>query len=970
MKNQYTANGSRVIAFVLFICTTVISAYAQKKEPVFSSITLQPTVAYLKYQSENRRMIRLQFKNGRSYHEVTAAISFNGYTDNITIPASTDGLEVFELALPGAAVKIATQATITLRSAGQTYVARCIVEPARADWSVYVLPHSHVDIGYTNTQANVLKLHMDNIDESIDLAEKTQNYPAEARFKWTTEAIWVVDNYLKLASAEKEARFWNAVKKGWINLDGAYGNINTSMTDSRQLMQMFAKSQHLAKEHGLEINTMFQGDVPGASWGLAAQAGQTGIHYFLSGPNASDRIGNLAKWQDKPFYWLSPSGKQKLLFWQCQPYSIGYRLKGAKIPNFFTTDEPKPFYTGKPTENFLNPYLFQYLEDLEQKSFPYNMSILTWAMSDNAPIDPELPDAVKAWNERYASPKLIITSVKQFFNDLETKYKNDIPAFTGDYTEYWTDGVSSAAKETALSRTTSDRLKQAGAIWAIRNKPAYPAAAFDDTWKNLLLYNEHTWGAYNSVGKPDDPKVKSQWEVKQGYVLRAEKQVDSLTSQVLESATAKANAIDVYNTTSWQRTGVVYVPAVLSKAGDLVKDAGGKKIPSQRLTTGELAFVADGVPPLGKNTYTINTGKAFTKGLAKVTSSSISNGIYNVVVDTQTGNIIKLTKAAGAHNYVTADSAGLNQYTYMPGDSLKNLVSSSNASIRVKEKGPLVVSLLVSSDAPGTKGLVREIRLVSGLDKVELINTIDKIAIRRKESVHFAFPFNVPGAQVRYSIPWGSARAEADQLPYSNHNWYTMQRWVDVSNASYGITWSSPDAPLFEIGNITTANLLGGLHYSPQWLSFTPQSSKIYSWVMNNLWHTNFRADQEGTATFHYFIQAHDGGFDNFKANQTGLDDHQPLIVAAASGEPEKGLFFKINCDNVYVEAIKPTDDGKGVIAQLVSCGDSDSQISISPNNVSSIKIWESNLLEDKLKTLNDHFTIPAKGVMSVRIEQ
>jgi alpha-mannosidase len=969
MKN-HCIKSLRFIATLFFTSIIAISAYAQKPKVTFSSITLQPTTAYLKYQGESRRMARLLFKNGKSFNQAIAIVSFNDHTENITIPASADGLDVFEVALPGPAVKIATQATVTLKAGGQTYVARCIVEPARADWSVYVLPHSHVDIGYTNTQAKVLKLHMDNIDESIDLAEKTQNYPAEARFKWTTEAIWVVDNYLKLASDEKKARFWNAVKKGWINLDGAYGNINTSMTDSRQLMQMFSKSQKLAKEQGIEIHTMFQGDVPGASWGLAAQAGQTGIHYFLSGPNASDRIGNLAKWQDKPFYWVSASGKQKLLFWQCQPYSIGYKLKGSKIPNFFTIDEPKPYYTGRPTENFLNPYLFQYLGDLEQNNFPYNMSILTWAMSDNAPIDPELPDAVKAWNERYASPKLIITSVKQFFTDLEDKYKNDIPSFAGDYTEYWTDGVSSAAKETALSRSTSDRLKQTGAIWAIRNKPAYPVAAFDDTWKNLLLYNEHTWGAYNSVGKPDDPKVKSEWAVKQGFVLRAEKQVDSLMSQALKPAAAKANAIDVYNTTSWPRTDVVYVPAALSKAGDLVKDAAGKKIPSQRLSTGELVFVADAVPAMGKNTYTVNTGKAYAKGVAKVTANSLTNGVYTVGVDAKTGNIVKLTKATSTHNYVAADSAGLNQYIYMPGDSLKNLVTSSNASISIKEKGPLVVSLLVKSDAPGSKGLTREIRLISGIDKVELINTIDKTAIRRKESVHFAFPFNVPEAQVRYSIPWGSARAEADQLPYSNHNWYTVQRWVDISNASYGITWSSPDAPLFEIGGITTANLLGGLHHSPQWLSFTPQSSNIYSWVMNNLWHTNFRADQEGPATFHYFIQAHDSGFDSFKANQTGLNNHQPFIVATASGEPEKGLFFKINGDNVYVEAIKPTDDGKGVIAQLVSCGDSDSEIRITPNNVSSIKIWESNLLEDKLKTLNAHFTIPAKAVMSVRIEQ
>ena len=473
--------------------------------------------------------------------EADAQILFNGKTADVRIPASKDGLDVFELPLPGGPVSKATQATVSIRLKGQTYVARCIVDPARENWSVYVLPHSHVDIGYTNTQSKVLKLHMENIDESIDLAKKTADYPKEARFKWTTEAIWVVDNYLALADAAKKERFWDAVKKGWICLDGAYGNINTSMTDSRQLMEMFAKSQKLAKAHGIEIHSMFQGDVPGASWGLSAQAEQTGIKYFLSGPNASDRIGNLAKWQDKPFYWVSPSGKQKLLFWQCQPYSLGYKLKGDKIPNFFTIEDPKPYYTGHPSDNFLNPYLFQYLAGLEQNSFPYDMTILTWAMSDNAPIDPELPDAVKAWNERYSSPKLIITSVQQFFNDFEAKYKDEIPSFEGDYTEYWTDGVSSAAKETALSRETSDKLKQAEAIWAIKGKAGYPAESVDEVWKNLLLYNEHTWGAYNSVDKPEDEKVKSQWAVKKGYVLTAHKLTDSLTKLVLKSASLQSN---------------------------------------------------------------------------------------------------------------------------------------------------------------------------------------------------------------------------------------------------------------------------------------------------------------------------------------------------------------------------------------------------------------------------------------------
>ncbi|MFD0793409.1 glycoside hydrolase family 38 C-terminal domain-containing protein [Mucilaginibacter litoreus] len=952
--------------FVLLTICQATAIYAQNVTQHFTSVSLQQTVAFIKQNGQERRVARLIFNNGKNYSDGQLTVSFNGHTDKLQIPLNKEGQTVFEVPLPGPDIKVSTQASVTLVSGNRTYSARCIVEPARNNWKVYVLPHSHVDIGYTNTQAKVLKLHMDNIDESIALAEKTQNYPPGAQFKWTTEAIWVVDNYLKLSSAEKQARFWNAVKKGWINLDGAYGNINTSLTDSRQLMQMFFRSQQLAKQNGIEIHTMFQGDVPGASWGLAAQSEQTGIKYFLSGPNASDRIGNLAKWQDKPFYWLSPSGKEKLLFWQCQPYSIGYKLKGTKIPNFFTIEDPKPYYTGKPSENFLNPYLFEYLGELEQKGFPYDMTILTWAMSDNAPIDPELPDAVKAWNEHYSSPKLVITSTAQFFNDLEKKYKDKLPVFSGDYTEYWTDGVSSAAKETAMSRKASDKLKQADAIWAMRGLPNYPAGNFADTWKNLLLFSEHTWGAYNSVDEPENPKVISEWQVKRSFAETGYKKADSLLKVAATASQAGNNLLDVYNTLGWPRTDVVYVSAALSRAGDLVKDASGKKAPSQRLSTGDLAILAN-VPAFGKTTYTISKGKAFHNGIAKITGNTLFNGLYTVIIDKANGNISKLIKYG--RNFVN-DTASLDQYIYLPGDTLKYKQTSSNARISIKENGPLVVSLIVTADAPGTNSLKREVRLVSGVDNIEIINTIDKKAIRRKESVHFAFPFEVPQAQVHYNIPWGSIAAEADQLPYANHNWYTMQRWLDVSNDSYGITWSSPDAPLFEIGKITTANLLGGLHFSPYWITFTPQSSQVYSWVMNNLWHTNFRADQDGVSSYRYYIQAHNKGYDAYKANQYGLSNHQPLVAAPGSQSTDNGLFFNIAANNVYVESLKQADNGKGVIITLVNAADNGSVITLTSKQKKELKVWESDLMETEKRKLNGTIAIPAKGILTLKVEE
>ncbi|PUZ30426.1 Glycosyl hydrolases family 38 N-terminal domain-containing protein [Chitinophaga costaii] len=938
-----------------------IPALAQQ---VFTGISLKATPAYLRYHDQPARMARLEFHGGNAYAPGVVYISFNGLEDSVQILPGQEGLRYYELPLPGAPVEVETQASVKYMTNGNAYTARVLVPPAR-QWSVYLLPHAHVDVGYTNVQDKVLAIHMNNIDEAIKIAERTQDYPLEARFKWNTEAIWVVDNYLAKASPAKKAAFWEAVKKGWINLDGSYGNVNTSATSPVQLLHQFQTSLQLAKENGVEIHTMFQGDVPGASWGLSAQSDITGIHYFLSAPNASDRIGEADKLRDKPFYWVSPSGKQRMLFWQSSPYSIGYMLKGDKIPNFFTVENPTPFYTGKPSENFLNPWLFGYLEDLRQKGFPYNMTLLTWAMSDNAPIDPELPEAVKAWNERYTSPRLVITSTHQFFQDVEAAYHDKIPTVAGDYTEYWTDGISSGAKETAITRNASDALQQAGAIWALRGRNDYPASDFNKAWIDMVMFNEHTWGAYNSVSEPADPKVKAQWAYKQNFALQAQTRSSALLTASIAGDNALPNAVDVYNTLAYTRTALVTVPAALSQGGNLVTDNHGHKLPSQRLSSGELVFLVTQQAPFSKQRYHISPGKAFVKNRATVNGYTLKNDFYTVQVDAHTGNISSLQKAGSAANL--ADAGGLNQYDYLVGDSVGGLKTAHDVRIRVKENGPLLVSLLVSAQADGTHQLTREVQLVAGVDRVAFINTIDKKATGDKESLHFVFPFHLPGAQVRYNIPWSSITAESDQLPFSNRNWYTLQRWVDVSDKDHGITWSSPDAPLFEIGQYPTAGLLGGLHNSPLWRTYTDQQPIIASWVMNNLWHTNFRYSQEGPVIFHYYLHAH-AAYNAAEVNETGLENHQPLVVAAATGAGAESLFFQLQSGNAYVENINPASDGNGVVLQLVNAAESPTQVTFTARNKAVLHLWECDLLESNKKELGTRFHIPAKGVLMVRV--
>jgi hypothetical protein len=96
---------------------------------------------------------------------------------------------------------------------------------------------------------------------------------------------------------------------------------------------------------------------------------------------------------------------------------------------------------------------------------------------------------------------------------------------------------------------------------------------------------------------------------------------------------------------------------------------------------------------------------------------------------------------------------------------------------------------------------------------------------------------------------------------------------VDVSNHDYGVTWSTADAPLIEIGAITAEQ---------PWMKTIKPSSVFYSYLMNNYWHTNYKADQEGPVTFRYSVMPH-GPFSAVEAAKFGIESRQPLLASAAS---------------------------------------------------------------------------------------
>ncbi len=857
------------------------------------------------------------------------------------------------------AVTTATSAPLTLEVAGRPILKTDVRREPVKPLTVYVLPHSHTDIGYTEIQTEIEDKQVRNLIDGMAIARRTASFPPGARFVWNVEVTWAADLYLRRLDATHRRDLLDAIKSGQVALNGMYLNELTGLCRPEELIRLFRHATQLGTTTGVPVESAMISDVPGYTWGTVNAMAHAGLKYFSVAPNYFDRIGDiLVQWENKPFYWIGPDGRSQVLVW---------------IP-----------FWGYAMSHRYHQMSAQLVEDfcagLAQRNYPYDIAYVRWSgHGDNAVPDPAICEFVRDWNRTHLSPQFIISSATEAFRAFEQKHGASLPRVSGDWTPYWEDGAGSSALETAQNRASSDRVAQAETTWALLNPRAYPAEAFEDAWRNVLLYSEHTWGAWCSISEPFRRDTREQWAIKQSYAVAADLQSRELLSRGLAQSTGpiQPEAIDVFNTTSWPRSELVTVPKFLSEGRNVVTDDEGRKVPSQRLRGGELVLLAHELPSMASRRYTLESGPPHVEGKVTVTGHTLDNGILRARVDEKTGGIVELRLAGLDANLADAtDGQALNEYLYFNGDDPSTARRNGPVKIRIGEAGPLVASLIIDSPAPGCHQLSRELRLVAGSDALEIINTLDKDRLMAvsyhakegKESLNFGFPFAVPDGQMRLEIPFGVIRPDVDQIASACKNWFTVNRWADVSNDRYGITWITLDAPLVQVGGLT-ANLINSQSNPAVWRKKVGSTQKLYSWAMNNHWGTNYRAYQEGPHVFRFILRPH-RGHDPVAASRLAIAASQPLLPTGARGpKPPRSSRLSLTSPEVLVTGFKPSDDGRALILRLWGATGKETKTDLTWSMPTPAALAISDSSEQPRRTMPGPITVPPWGVVTVRAE-
>ncbi|MBI9018366.1 MAG: hypothetical protein JEZ07_14025 [Phycisphaerae bacterium] len=839
------------------------------------------------------------------------------------------------------------------------------LKPVRG-WEIHIVHQTHLDIGFTHKQADVLRLQVEHLRTALKYIERTKDYPPEARHQWHPEGMWAVEEFMRIATKKEKKAFLEACRNQQIHLDVLYAQAMTGMYTDEELFELMSAAKRFQKKYDIPIVSAMQSDVPGYTWGLASALAHNGVEYLSVGPNwfstggmndfykganivgQTHRGGRVFEWADQPFWWVSPSGKHKVFFWM-----PGWGYSG--------------FHGGRDTIN--EDKVMSYLHHLDEIGYPYDMVMWRYGIgADNGPPSMYLSNVVRDWNKKYVSPRLVITNNSEVMKNFANTYGDKIPVVSGDFSPYWEDGCASTSRATAVNRENSEKLSQLQTMWSMLDSTQNLHDRFDLAWNKAIMYDEHTWGAYNSISAPDSDFAIQQDKYKQEYAdgsnkLANELQAD-ITAKVIQQA---SNVIDVYNTSSWQRSSLILLSGQQSLAGDEIRDADGRVIASQRLASGQLAFIADNVPALGASRYSVHKGNARQAGAVKVDGLRMSNGLLTLRIDLKSGAIASLRHRDIDKELVDNQKAsGLNDYLYIIGrDASKNRMGIEGpVKVTVEDAGPLVATLRIESDAPGCKKLIRRVRLCDGFDYVELINTTEKLRELKPEGLYFGFPFDIDNSVSRIDSPWAVVQVEKDQIRGANRNFYCVQRWVDVSNKDYGVTWVPVDAPMLQFDPIKIALPFGVQHFR----QYIDPGSYIHSWTMNNHWECNYKAYQQGQITFRYALRPHAGGYDAVEAQHFGRGICRPMLAVQVDAQkPVVQPMFKLLGDGVVVTTIRPTRDGKDLLVRLFNTADKTAKTELKWEKQPK-KIWLSNPMEDKLELMSGPFEMSRFQIITLRV--
>ena len=409
--------------------------------------------------------------------------------------------------------------------------------------------------------------------------------------------------WLRIRPAEQVERFLRFVKNGQIEVTAMF--FNMSELSGENAYKTFLAPIARFHELGIPVETAMQDDVNGVAWCLADYLPDLGVKYLTMGSNGHRALIPF----DRPtlYRWESPSGKSLLSF----------RADHYMTANFWGIDRGD-------MEGVRNG-VFSYIRSLRRGGYDFPLIAAQYSgySTDNSPPSMQECALIRDWNEHYAWPKLRSATVHEFLEQIDTKYGDRLPVYRAAYPDWWTDGFGSAARETAASRKTQSDMITIGGMLSMAGMAGDEGVeGMHDEMRriheNLLFYDEHTFGAAESISDPQCENSQVQWAEKGSYVWEALKSAQMLYETSIgrlqgDLHRSERPTLTFFNPLGWERSALttVYIDFEViprDRAFRLLDEQGHALSvePIRSRSEGRYyAIWADRIPAMGYKTYEV-----------------------------------------------------------------------------------------------------------------------------------------------------------------------------------------------------------------------------------------------------------------------------------------------------------------------------------------------------------------------------
>ncbi|MHC1750167.1 MAG: hypothetical protein AB9856_18010 [Cellulosilyticaceae bacterium] len=763
-------------------------------------------------------------------------------------------------------------------------------------WKLYIIHHSHTDIGYTDLQERIIYNHVDYIRSAVNLIkEGYKNNTINQKFKWNCETYYCVERFLEEATETEKEDFYELVKKDNIGLSATYLNFN-DLVDKYVISKRTKEMVDYFKEKNIKSNVAMNADINGISLGSLDAFLDNGVEFLYT--NIHTHHGMYPLYQNqKPYFWENEAGK-KLLVFSGEHYNLGNALGIIynKNVNFMTENY---FGQGKPLGHLeqLKHNIDQYLEQCDENGYPYDFVpiSISGVFSDNAPPNPAIIETLEAFNKAYGEEiEIEMVTISELYENIKDKVA-DAPVYKGDLTDWWANGVGSTPyavkhyKEAQRMYHLCRRLDPEEKV----ARPEFLREAED----NLMLYAEHTWGHSATITNPYDTMVQNLDFRNTSYASKAHEAAAKNLNRINHSRgdklryydlEGKIKAINVSNEAS-EKVVEFYIEVYKYQGINVVSEKTGETMCAQMSShprgvlitfidyfeaNEEKIYTYEEVmaKPEGVNTRIAYVGSERVRDIVnaydKVTYTlpyGIENDYFKISYEIGKGvtsfyNKLEnheILKAGDARFFTpiyenTKIKTDVYEERRLIGRNIRGLHAKKYIAeltdVKVLDHGPIFTTVELMYALEGTFFSSVVIKLYNTLPKIDFKYKVAKTLSTDIESIFLPLALDLPNTARYIDKSDVAFRPGIDQLPGSCMEYYLLDNGVVYEGKEHSVLIEALDAPLIYMGELK--------HHPIQLCDNKEENNTrdMYSWIMNNTWETNFKMDLSGITEFCYSL--------------------------------------------------------------------------------------------------------------------